>query len=116
MIKKIKIIIFFICLIIIYAIILNFKSNFNDKKKKELHAMQWCQTLAEAILKFNKFEKTEITSQYMIELRGKYIQGLETWKDPWGNRYKLDYKKGIVYSSGPNGIDFDSDDIVVKYK
>jgi hypothetical protein len=103
-------------LYLIYTVVLNINIYFKDKKRKELHATQWCQTLAEGITKFNQFEKVEIKSQYMTELIGKYIQGLETWKDPWGNRYKLNYKKGIVYSSGPNGIDYDYDDIIVKYK
>ena len=72
--------------------------------------------MADGVTKYNHFEKEEIKSQYMTELKGKYIQGLETWKDPWGNKYKLDHKKGIVYSAGPNSIDYDNDDIVVKYK
>lgn len=114
--KFLKIFSILILLYLTYALVLSINNYFRDEKRKKLHALQWCETLTEGIIKYNKFEKVEIKNQYMTELRGKYIQGLETWKDPWENRYKLDYKKGIVFSSGPNGIDYDDDDIIVKYK
>jgi len=84
-------------------------------KKQFTKAKQDCDTYIQAIQKFNSLEKTIVKDEYMKEVKGTYITGLDTLTDPWKKRYKHDYNKRIVYSSGPNGIDFDDDDIVVKY-
>lgn len=83
-------------------------------KKQYTRAKQDCDTYIQAIQKFNSLEGTIVKDLYMKELRGAYITG-DYIIDPWKRRFKHDYNKRIVYSSGPNGIDFDDDDIVVKY-
>jgi prepilin-type N-terminal cleavage/methylation domain-containing protein len=78
---------------------------FNDmiKDTQLTKAKQDCDTFVQAIQKFNSLEGTTVQDKYMKELKGKYISTLETLKDPWGNRYEQDYRKGIVYSKGPDG-------------
>ncbi|OQA81024.1 MAG: Type II secretion system protein G precursor [bacterium ADurb.Bin243] len=91
---------------------------------KKTKAKQDCDTFVQAIQKFNSLEGTTVQNKYMSELKGKYITNLDTMKDPWGNRYEQDYKKGIVYSKGPDGKHADGqpathasnkDDIFVPY-
>ena len=50
----------------------------------------------------------------MNELNGTYLT-TNMPLDPWKNKYKHDYIKRIVYSSGPDSIDGDDDDIITKY-
>ena len=50
----------------------------------------------------------------MKELNGTYLT-TNMPLDPWKNKYKHDYKRRIVYSSGPNSIEGDDDDINAKY-
>lgn len=91
---------------------------------KKTKAKQDCDTFVQAIQKFNSLEGTTVQDKYMKELKGKYITNLETMKDPWGNKYEQEYRKGIVYSKGPDGKHADGgganapankDDIVVPY-
>jgi len=70
---------------------------------KYTKAKQDCDTFVQAIQKFNSLENTTVQDRFMIELKGKYITNLDTVKDPWGNRYEQDYKKGMTYSKGPDG-------------
>lgn len=69
---------------------------------KKTKAKQDCDTFVQAIQKFNSLEGTTVQDKYMKELKGKYITNLDTMKDPWGNRYEQEYRKGIVYSKGPD--------------
>jgi len=91
---------------------------------KKTKAKQDCDTFVQAIQKFNSLEGTTVQDQYLKELKGKYITNLDTMKDPWGNRYEQEYRKGIVYSKGPDGkhtaggganAPANKDDIVVPY-
>ncbi len=91
---------------------------------KKTKAKQDCDTFVQSIQKFNSLEGTTVQDKYMKELKGKYITNLDTMKDPWGNRYEQDYRKGIVYSKGPDGKHADNqpathasnkDDIAVPY-
>ncbi len=91
---------------------------------KKTKAKQDCDTFVQAIQKFNSLEGTTVQDSYMKELKGKYITNLDTMKDPWGNRYEQEYRKGIVYSKGPDGRHTfaggandpkNKDDIVVAY-
>jgi prepilin-type N-terminal cleavage/methylation domain-containing protein len=69
---------------------------------KKTKAKQDCDTFVQAVQKFNSLEGTTVQDKYMKELKGKYITNLDTMKDPWGNRYEQEYRKGIVYSKGPD--------------
>ncbi len=69
---------------------------------KKTKAKQDCDTFVQAIQKFNSLEGTTVQDKYMKELKGKYITNLDTMKDPWGNRYEQEHRKGIVYSKGPD--------------
>ncbi len=69
---------------------------------KKTKAKQDCDTFVQAVQKFNSLEGTSVQDKYMKELKGKYITNLDTMKDPWGNRYEQEYRKGIVYSKGPD--------------
>ncbi|HNY13393.1 MAG TPA: type II secretion system protein [Candidatus Wallbacteria bacterium] len=91
---------------------------------KKTKAKQDCDTFVQAIQKFNSLEGTTVQDKYLKELKGKYITNLDTMKDPWGNRYEQEYRKGIVYSKGPDGKHTEGaganspankDDIVVAY-
>ncbi|HNY10076.1 MAG TPA: prepilin-type N-terminal cleavage/methylation domain-containing protein [Candidatus Wallbacteria bacterium] len=91
---------------------------------KKTKSKQDCDILVEAIQKFNSLEGTTVQDKYMKELKGKYISTWETLRDPWGNRYEQEYRKGIVYSKGPDGKHTDGggsgspsnkDDIFVAY-
>ena len=91
---------------------------------KKTKAKQDCDTFVQAIQKFNSLEGTTVQDKYMKELKGKYITNLDTMKDPWGNRYEQEYRKGIVYSKGPDSKHTtgkgtsdaaNKDDIVVSY-
>jgi len=98
---------------------------FNDmiRDTQMTKAKQDCDTLVNAIQKFNSLEGTTVQDKYMKELKGKYVATIDTLKDPWGNRYEQDYKKGVVYSKGPDGKHKDGaqnapenkDDIVITY-
>jgi len=91
----------------------------NDRAKQD------CDTLVMCIQKYNSLEGSIVQDQFMSELKGKYITNIDRLKDPWGNRYQNDPKKGIVYSTGPDGehdpeagqgSGANADDIVVPYK
>ena len=91
---------------------------------KKTKSKQDCDILVEAVQKFNSLEGTTVQDKYMKELKGKYISTWETLRDPWGNRYEQEYRKGIVYSKGPDGKHVagggssnpsNKDDIVVAY-
>ena len=89
----------------------NIQKSMNDKIK----AKQDCDTIVQAIQKYNSLEKTKVKDKYFKEIKGKYIKGLDTCKDPWGTRYMQDPTKCIVYSAGPDGIIGSNDDINVNY-
>lgn len=88
--------------------------------EKMVRAKQDCDTIAQAIQKFNSLEGTELKD--LAELRGKYLCCFEN-RDPWGRRFLLDLKGGEVLSRGPDGetnlthLDDPvcSDDIRVRY-
>jgi len=82
---------------------------------QKIKAKQDCDTFAQAIQKHNILEGTIVKDKYFKEIRGKYIQGLDTYKDPWGKRYMQDTTKHIVYSAGPDGVEGTNDDIIVNY-
>jgi len=73
------------------------------REAKYTKARQDCDTLVHAIQKFNSLEATTVQERYMEELKGRYVTAIDTLKDPWGNRYEQDYKKGVVYSKGADG-------------
>ena len=68
---------------------------------KRSKAKQDCQTIVDAINKFNNLEKARLSK--LSQLKGKYIANLETLKDPWGKPYAIDTAAGIVLSFGPDG-------------
>ncbi len=68
---------------------------------KRSKAKQDCQTIVDAINKFNNLEKAKLSK--LSQLKGKYIANLETLKDPWGKSYAIDTAAGIVLSFGPDG-------------
>lgn len=76
-----------------------FSAMTEDAKRSK--ARQDCQTIAEAIHKFNNIEKTKLTS--INQLKGKYIMNLDTLKDPWGHSYALNLAAGLVVCTGPDG-------------
>jgi len=104
----------FITLIIL--VIFTFHSSKVPINAKVNKAKQDCESFALAVKLHNKLESEEVKDFYMKELIGKYVQSDGWWLDPWKNKYKLNYKLGIIFSSGPDGIDYNSDDIIIKYK
>jgi len=76
-----------------------FASMMDDSKRNK--ARQDCQTIAEAIHKFNNIEKTKLTG--INQLKGKYITNLDTLKDPWGRSYVLNLAAGLVVCTGADG-------------
>ncbi|MEZ7891194.1 MAG: prepilin-type N-terminal cleavage/methylation domain-containing protein [Candidatus Wallbacteria bacterium] len=91
---------------------------------KKTKAKQDCDTIAQAIQKFNSLEGS--TVEKLMDLKGKYLTNIDTLKDPWGNSYDMDPNKGIVFSKGPdskssygigkNGVEKDDkDNIIVSY-
>jgi prepilin-type N-terminal cleavage/methylation domain-containing protein len=68
---------------------------------KRSKAKQDCQTIVDAINKFNNLEKAKLSK--LSQLKGKYIANLETLKDPWGKSYAIDTAAGLVLSFGPDG-------------
>lgn len=92
---------------------------------KKVRAKQDCDTLAQAIRKFNSFATAPARDIYMIELKEKYLKNIENLKDPWGNRYEQDSVTGMVYSKGPDGLHMpggkkslpcNMDDVEIYYK
>lgn len=90
---------------------------------KVVYAKQDCDTLAQAIQKYNSLESAVVKSEDMNELAKKYITNLDRLRDRWGNRYRHDYSIGVVYSMGPDGkhdpdnagSQYNKDDISVSY-
>jgi len=82
------------------------KMRYHGKTK----AKQDCDTLAQAILKHNSLEGTEVKDRYMAELKEKYISNIDEIKDVWGNRYEHDHARKTVYSKGPDGLHRDEAD------
>jgi len=82
---------------------------------QNIKAKQDCETFVRAIQKYNTLENNKVIDKYFKEIRGKYIQGLDTFKDPWGTRYMQDPIKHIVYSAGPDKTEGTNDDIIVNY-
>lgn len=82
---------------------------------KKTKAKQDCDTIAQAIQKFNSLEGSTVSN--LMDLKGKYLTNIDTLKDPWGNAYTMSATKGIVYSKGANGKDEKGtkDDIFVNY-
>ena len=75
-----------------------FTSMTEDAKRSK--AKQDCQTIVDAINKFNNIEKTRLTN--LGQLKGKYIANLDTLRDPWGKSYCIDTMAGNVLSFGPD--------------
>lgn len=91
---------------------------------KKTKAKQDCDTIAQAIQKFNSLEGS--TVEKLMDLKGKYLTNIDTLKDPWGNSYDMDASKGIVFSKGPDSKSSygvakngtakdDKDNIIVNY-
>lgn len=70
---------------------------------KKTKAKQDCDTLCQAIQKYQALEGVAITS--LLDLKGKYLTNIDTLKDSWGNSYRIDLDRGCVYSMGPDGLD-----------
>lgn len=105
-----------VIIIVIILVILYFIFERNDESRWLFtKAKQDCEILSQCIIKYNQSEKNIVKDYYMKELKEKYFTSGFMLKDPWGVFYKHDVNKHIVFSSGPNGIDFDDDDIVLKY-
>jgi|GEM_PF-3530942 len=85
------------------------------EKNKPIKAKQDCDTIVQAIHKYNSLEGTIVKDKYFKEIKGKYITGLDTVKDPWGTRYMQNTNNHIVYSAGPDKIEGTNDDIIVNY-
>jgi len=85
---------------------------------KKTKAKQDCDTIAQAVQKFNSLEGSTVAN--LMDLKGKYLTNIDTLKDPWGNAYTMNASKGLVYSKGANGKDDiatgkNGDDIFVNY-
>jgi prepilin-type N-terminal cleavage/methylation domain-containing protein len=76
-----------------------FASMTEDAKKTK--AKQDCDTIVQAIQKYNSLEGSMVTD--LMDLKGKYLTNIDTLKDPWGNAYELDPYGGYVFSRGPDG-------------
>ena len=72
-----------------------------NEDAKRSKAKQDCQTIVDAINKFNNLEKTGLSK--LSQLKGKYIANLDTLRDPWGRPYAIDATAGMVLSFGPDG-------------
>lgn len=70
---------------------------------KKTKAKQDCDTLCQAIQKYQALEGVAITT--LLDLKCKYLTNIDTLKDPWGNSYQIDLDRGCVYSRGPDGQD-----------
>ena len=85
------------------------------EKSKPIKAKQDCDSIVQAIQKYNSLEGTIVMDKHFKEIRGKYIQGCSVAKDPWGTKYMQNTNHQIVYSAGPDKIEGTIDDIVVNY-
>ena len=85
------------------------------EKNKLIKAKQDCETIAQAIQKYNTLEGTIVKDKYFKELKGKYITGFDAIKDPWGTRYMQNTNNHIVYSAGPDKTAGTNDDIIFIY-
>lgn len=112
---EISINIFIVTIMIIICLLLYYNYQKNEElKTKNFLAKQACDTFVRAIQKFNSLEGHIVKDIFMKELNGTYLT-TNMPLDPWKNKYKHDYKRRIVYSSGPNSIEGDDDDINAKY-
>ncbi len=108
----------FLIILLIFLIFLIYQQNFIPYFRNLRYinqARQSCEILAKAIQDHNSSEKTVIKDKDFKDLKGKYLKGLDTIKDPWGRRYRQNTDKRIVYSPGPDEIEGTNDDIIVYY-
>ena len=82
---------------------------YNEAEKLRAIAQKDCDRLVDAAQKYYETESREIES--LGDLNEKYITGLETLKDPWGNAYEFDNIMKKIYSKGPDSKPRTADDI-----
>ena len=75
-----------------------------ERQEKRDIALQELQYLVDAVQRWEMDNNKRYPFDNLIQLEGRYIRSKEQMNDPWGNPYKVDRARGLVYSKGPNGV------------
>lgn len=93
----------FVMILIFFAMVASLpNTDPPSEQARRAKALQDCDTLVQAVNKYNDLEDRPLTS--LDDLRLKYVTNINTMKDPWGRAYDIDLPTGIVFSKGPDGF------------